>query len=74
MHNPSKYINDICSDCHPQDYAKTPAEFTGEVNEIELSNENRTSEVAYEYLYKCCACGEKSWLDEQWIKNNAVDL
>lgn len=74
MHNPSKYIKNICSDCHPQVYTKTPAEFTGKVDEIELSNENGTSEVAYEYLYKCCECGEKVWLDKQWIKNNVINI
>ncbi|WP_277587338.1 hypothetical protein [Psychrobacillus antarcticus] len=68
MFKPSKYVNDICPGCSPQKYIKTISKFTGKSETYEDLPE------ANHHLYKCVKCGEKVWLDEQWIKNNAVEV
>lgn len=70
MCKPSKYINEICPGCHPQGYELSLAKFTGEKNIVEASN---ADESYIEYLYECCQCGSKVWVDDQWVKRNAVD-
>lgn len=70
MCKPSQYINDICNNCHPQSYEMTPSKFAGQENIVEASNPD---DSYAEYLYECCQCGERVWVDEQWIKRNAVD-
>lgn len=62
MCKPSKYINEICPECHPASSVKSKCEFTGEVDEV---NE--------EYLYQCCKCGARIWVDDQWAKEHAID-
>ncbi|MFD1205700.1 hypothetical protein ACFQ38_11375 [Sporosarcina contaminans] len=69
MCKPSKYINEICPGCHPQGYELSLAKFTGEKDIVEASN---ADESYIEYLYECCQCGTKVWVDEQWMKRNAV--
>lgn len=69
MCKPSQYINDICADCHPRDYIKTLSKFAGESGTYE-----DYGEIVNEYLYECCGCGEKVWVDEQWVNRNAVTV
>ncbi|WP_225229733.1 hypothetical protein [Sporosarcina quadrami] len=70
MYEPSKYINEICPSCHPQEYVKTLAEFIGEYEVVDVPDEVDASYI--EYLYKCMKCGARLWVDEQWLKQNAV--
>ena len=70
MFKPSKYINEICPSCHPREYVKTLAEYTGEFEVIDVEGVADASYI--EYLYKCCQCGAKVWVDEEWIRNNAA--
>ncbi|MBO0586444.1 hypothetical protein [Sporosarcina sp. E16_8] len=68
MYMPSKHINNICMDCHPRDYVKTPSVYSGE-----LGLYSDCGEMVNEYLYKCCECGAKAWVDEQWVNNNKIE-
>lgn len=43
------------------------------MEEITIIMDSNTKEFINEYLYECCKCGAKVWVDEQWIKNNSVD-
>lgn len=72
MRKPSQYINDICSECNPRNYDKTLSKFAGEENIVEVVGEPDYSFA--EYLYECCVCGEKNWVDEQWVKRNSVEV
>ena len=70
MCKPSKYINESCPSCHPRSCELSLAKFTGEKNIIEASN---ADESYIDYLYECCQCGAKVWVDNQWMKRNKVD-
>ena len=70
MCKPSNYINDVCNECHPQGYELSLSKFTGEKDIVEASN---ADESYIEYLYECCQCGARVWVDEQWMKRNAVE-
>jgi len=71
MCSPSKYINDICTECHPRDYVKTLAEFADKVEVIELIGGGE-GETFNQYLYECCGCGLNSWVDECWVRSNTA--
>lgn len=70
MFKPSEYINEICPGCHPQSYELSLAKYTGQKNIEETSN---ADESYIEYLYECCQCGTKVWVDESWMKRHAVE-
>ena len=67
------YIEEICPECHPQSFDKTLAKFVGEVEEITIIVDSNTKVFTNKYLYECCKCGTKMWVDEQWVKNNSID-
>ena len=69
MCKPSQYINDICYECNPQTYDVTLAKFIGQENLVEASNPD---DSFIEYLYECCLCGSRVWVDEDWVKRNAI--
>lgn len=69
MYKPSKYINDICPSCHPQSYTMTLSRFAGQENNVEASNPD---DSYTEYLYECCQCGERVWVEDQWVSRNAI--
>lgn len=66
----SEYINDICHNCHPQSYEKSPSKFVGEQKIVEASNPD---DSYTEYLYECFQCSERVWVDEQWVNNNKIE-
>lgn len=70
MSEPSEYINDICSTCNPQTYDMTPAKYVGQENIVEVTGEPDYSFV--EYLYECCECGTRVWVEDDWVKRNAL--
>lgn len=70
MFKPSKYVNEICPCCHPHGYKLSLAKFTGEKNITEASN---ADESYIDYLYECCQCGAKVWVDDQWMNRNKID-
>ena len=70
MCNPSQYINVICSECNPRTYDLTLANFVGQENIVEMVGDPDGSFI--EYLYECCECSERVWIDEQWVKRNSV--
>lgn len=72
MCNPSQYINEICHNCNPQSYDKTLAKFTGQEKLIEVVGSPDDSYM--DYLYECCKCGEQFWVDEKWVRDNAVNI
>ena len=63
-----QYINDICHNCNPHSYDMTIAKFTGQENIVEIVG-NPDASFA-EYLYECCKCGTKVWVEESWVNNN----
>ena len=70
MYEPSKFINEICPSCHPQHYILSLAKFTGEKN---IEEANNADESYIDYLYECCQCGTKVWVDDSWVKCHAVE-
>ncbi|MEK4715214.1 hypothetical protein MKX62_20825 [Sporosarcina sp. FSL K6-5500] len=55
-------------ECHPQSYDKTLAKFTGESGTYE-----DCGEIVNEHLYECSECGLEPWVDDQWVRSNAVE-
>lgn len=72
MYKPSQYINDICSECNPRTYDMTLAKYANQENVVEVVAEPDYSFA--EYLYECCQCGFKSWVDDQWVKRHTVEI
>lgn len=73
MHEPSEYINAICSECNPRTYDMTLSKFSGEEEEVEVID--RSGNYSFnEYLYECCQCGFKQWECAQWVRDNAVEV
>lgn len=72
MYKTSQHIYDICYECNPQSYDMTLSKFAGQENTVEVVGNPDYSFA--EYLYECCECGTKVWVDDNWVKRNAVEI